>query len=182
MRAQTQEEYLRAIRETNPEPPSKRINRMDDEMRIQIAKFRGSDPAALEKSLTSELDRIVIKCLEKDRDRRYESTSSLASDIRRYVNEAESQKEPDLSGGSKMPRKLLLEVTKIIVEPFWFSVLIRSESEWYKALAIILTSIIFCVGFCAFLFLSDHQAWGITFGVCFAILFLLAVIQKKSKK
>jgi tetratricopeptide (TPR) repeat protein len=51
-----------------------------------IAKQRRTDPAALRKLLRGDLDWIVMKCLEKDRRRRYETANGLAMDIRRHLS------------------------------------------------------------------------------------------------
>ncbi|GEM_PF-2321532 len=47
--------------------------------------FRKIDPKRLTALLTGELDWVVIKCLQKDRDRRYESASGLGRDLQRYL-------------------------------------------------------------------------------------------------
>ncbi|MBL9000974.1 MAG: protein kinase [Phycisphaerae bacterium] len=53
--------------------------------REQIARQRGTDPAGLSRLLRGELDWIALRCLEKDRTRRYETANSLALDIGRYL-------------------------------------------------------------------------------------------------
>src|SRR5713226_7076623 len=52
-----------------------------------IAAKRRSDPQRLSKLFRGELDWIVMKCLEKDRNRRYETASTLAADVRRYLSD-----------------------------------------------------------------------------------------------
>ncbi|MGH7139558.1 MAG: tetratricopeptide repeat protein, partial [Pirellulales bacterium] len=52
-----------------------------------IAEKRGSQPRRLSQQLHGELDWIVMKALEKDRNRRYESASALAADLRRYLDD-----------------------------------------------------------------------------------------------
>jgi tetratricopeptide (TPR) repeat protein len=52
-----------------------------------IADHRRTDPRRLIQSIRGELDWIVMKCLEKDRNRRYESAGSLARDVERYLND-----------------------------------------------------------------------------------------------
>ena len=51
----------------------------------KIAAARNTDPARLSGIIRGELDWIVMKCLEKDRTRRYESANGLAKDIQRYL-------------------------------------------------------------------------------------------------
>jgi tetratricopeptide (TPR) repeat protein len=52
-----------------------------------IAAVRGTEPARLSKLVRGELDWIVMKALEKDRSRRYETASALASDLQHYLND-----------------------------------------------------------------------------------------------
>ncbi len=52
-----------------------------------IARFRGTDPGTLRKLLRGDLDWIVMKCLEKDRTRRYDTANGLAMDIARHLGD-----------------------------------------------------------------------------------------------
>ena len=83
LRSATWEEMRRIIREDEPARPSTRLHATDAS--AEIAACRGVDPARLTGQLKRDLDWIVMKCLEKDRSRRYESASALAADIDRYV-------------------------------------------------------------------------------------------------
>ena len=76
-------EVLQRIREEEPEPPSTRLRR-STEME-HAAELRQSDPTRLPKLLDHELDWIVMKTLEKDRARRYETVNGLARDLQRYL-------------------------------------------------------------------------------------------------
>ncbi len=78
------DETLRIIREEDPPKPSTRLSTSDT--LAKIAAVRGTEPARLTKLLRGELDWIVLKCLEKDRNRRYESASGLARDMQRYLH------------------------------------------------------------------------------------------------
>src|SRR5262249_55089057 len=61
-----------------------------------ISALRHTEPAKLTKLVRGELDWIVMKCLEKDRNRRYQTASNLAMDIQRYlVDEAILARPPD---------------------------------------------------------------------------------------
>jgi len=89
-------EMLRIIREEEPERPSTRLGRMvsTNSPRAQnsssindIAFTRRCDPITLEHTLHGDLDWIAIRCLEKDRTRRYETADGLAEDIRRYLSD-----------------------------------------------------------------------------------------------
>jgi hypothetical protein len=55
---------------------------------------RKSDPKRLRQLLRGELDWIVMKALEKDRNRRYETANGLTQDIQRYVNDEPVQACP----------------------------------------------------------------------------------------
>ncbi len=57
----------------------------DPSSAMDIAQHRRSDPASLTRLLRGDLDWIVMKCLEKDRARRYETANGLATDIQRHL-------------------------------------------------------------------------------------------------
>ena len=77
-------EMQRLIREVEPARPSLRINALG-EGAADVARRRQSDARSLAKLLRDDLDWIVMKCLEKDRTRRYESADALAMEILRYL-------------------------------------------------------------------------------------------------
>ncbi len=76
-------EVLRLIREEEPPRPSTRLSTA--EHLPSIAASRGVEPRKLSGLVRGELDWVVMKCLEKDRDRRYETATGLAGDIERYL-------------------------------------------------------------------------------------------------
>jgi serine/threonine protein kinase/WD40 repeat protein len=76
-------EALRLIREEEPPRPSTRLSAA--ETLPAIAAHRGLEPRRLRGLLRGELDWVVMKCLEKDRDRRYETANGLARDLQRYL-------------------------------------------------------------------------------------------------
>jgi tetratricopeptide (TPR) repeat protein/serine/threonine protein kinase len=78
-------EVLRLIREEEPPKPSTRLNTTEE--LPAIAANRGTEPARLTRLVRGELDWIVMKCLEKDRNRRYETASALARDLERYLDD-----------------------------------------------------------------------------------------------
>jgi eukaryotic-like serine/threonine-protein kinase len=80
------DEMRRRIRETDPVRPSNRISGMTGSDSTSTAKRRGMDPHRLVSLLRGDLDWVVMKCLEKDRTRRYETASGLAMDIQRHLN------------------------------------------------------------------------------------------------
>jgi len=86
------EEMQRIIREEEPTRPSTMISTLG-KARIDVAKRRATNPDVLQKLIRADLDWIVMKTLEKDRNRRYDSVSEFAADIKRYLND-----EPVLAG------------------------------------------------------------------------------------
>jgi WD40 repeat protein len=78
-------EVLRTIREQDPPKPSTKLSTADG--LPTLAANRGTEPAKLTKLFRGELDWIVMKALEKDRGRRYESASAFAADVQRYLDD-----------------------------------------------------------------------------------------------
>src|SRR5262249_50299749 len=76
-------EALRLIREEEPPRPSRRLSAA--ETLPAIAAHRGLEPKRLSGLVRGELDWIVMKCLEKDRGRRYETANGLARDLERFL-------------------------------------------------------------------------------------------------
>src|SRR5262249_47878173 len=76
-------ETLRVIREQEPSKPSTKLSTAEG--LPTLAANRGMEPAKLTKLLRGELDWIVMKALEKDRNRRYETATSLGKDLQRYL-------------------------------------------------------------------------------------------------
>ena len=79
------EEIRRIIREVDPPRPSTRVSTLTDADRDTIARARRAAPAQLTSVLRGDLDWIVMRCLEKDRDRRYSTAKELADDVRRHL-------------------------------------------------------------------------------------------------
>jgi serine/threonine protein kinase len=79
------DEIRRMIRETDPPKPSTRLRALGDKL-SEVAKHRHTEPAALSRHISGDLDWIVMKCLEKDRIRRYDTTSALCRDIECHLN------------------------------------------------------------------------------------------------
>jgi serine/threonine protein kinase/tetratricopeptide (TPR) repeat protein len=81
------------IREEEPPKPSTRISTLGQAATL-LSTQRKSDPKKLSQLLRGELDWIVIKCLEKDRNRRYETASAFAADVQCYLNDEPVQACP----------------------------------------------------------------------------------------
>ncbi len=77
-------EILRRIKEEEPPRPSTRLSESGDAL-PSISAQRKTESAKLAKLMRGEVDWIVMKCLEKDRTRRYETANSLARDVERYL-------------------------------------------------------------------------------------------------
>src|SRR5439155_1956461 len=75
------------IREKEPLRPSTKLNTLAGEARTTAGKRRQTDVGKLVHELQGDLDWIVMKCLEKDRTRRYDTANGLASDIQRHLND-----------------------------------------------------------------------------------------------
>ena len=80
------EAMQRVFREQPPLRPSTRLTGMQEDELTATAKRRGADPPRLIHLIRGDLDWIVMKCLEKERSRRYETANGLARDIERYLN------------------------------------------------------------------------------------------------
>ena len=76
----------RIIREDEPQKPSTRLSSLG-EMLTTTSMKRSSDPRHLNRSVHGELDWIVMKALEKDRRRRYETANDFAADVTRYLTD-----------------------------------------------------------------------------------------------
>ncbi|MFN0128680.1 MAG: protein kinase domain-containing protein [Verrucomicrobiales bacterium] len=89
------EEMRRIIREVDPPKPSSRLSTIAGEERFSLARVRHIEPDKLNSLVEPDLDWIVMKAIEKDRARRYETASGLALDIRRFLaDEPVSAREP----------------------------------------------------------------------------------------
>jgi serine/threonine protein kinase/tetratricopeptide (TPR) repeat protein len=80
------DEIRRIIREEEPPKPSTRVSTLG-QASTTISTQRKSEPKQLSRLLRGELDWIVMKALEKDRNRRYETVSAFAADVRHYLQD-----------------------------------------------------------------------------------------------
>jgi len=81
------DEMRRTIREKEPIRPSTRLDSLRGDERTTTAKRRGAEMTRLTAMLRGDLDWIVMKCLEKDRTRRYETANGLAADVNRFLKQ-----------------------------------------------------------------------------------------------
>jgi hypothetical protein len=90
----------RVIREQEPAKPSTKLSTLGETL-TDIAKCRNSTPDLLRKAIRGDLDWIVMKALEKNRARRYDTASGLAEEIRRHLKH-----EPVLARGPSTTYRL----------------------------------------------------------------------------
>src|SRR5439155_7158168 len=89
-------EMLRMIREVDPPKPSTKLS--GSGMLPSVAVVRHTEPKKLVALIRGELDWIVLKCLEKDRGRRYETANGLAQDLERYLADEPVEASPPSAG------------------------------------------------------------------------------------
>ncbi|MFO0810761.1 MAG: tetratricopeptide repeat protein [Gemmataceae bacterium] len=89
-------EVLRIVREVEPPRPSEKLSTA--EALPTIAANRQTEPAKLAGLFRGELDWVVMKALEKDRARRYETANGLARDLQRYLADEVVEARPPTAG------------------------------------------------------------------------------------
>src|SRR5262249_45824812 len=89
-------EILRIVREVEAPRPSAKLSTIDT--LPSVAANRGTEPAKLSRLMKGELDWLVLKALEKDRTRRYETANGLARDIQRYLADEVVEARPPSAG------------------------------------------------------------------------------------
>jgi serine/threonine protein kinase len=87
------DELRRIIRDEEPPKPSTRISTLG-QAATTVSAQRKSDPKRLSRLFRGELDWMVMKALEKDRDRRYETAGAFAADVQRYLHDEPVQACP----------------------------------------------------------------------------------------
>ncbi len=90
-------EMCRIIREEEPPRPSTRLSTLGATV-TTVSAQRSTDPRQLGRTIRGELDWIVMKALEKDRSRRYETANGLAMDVQRYLSDEPVQACPPSAG------------------------------------------------------------------------------------
>ncbi len=79
------DELRRIIRQEEPPPPSSRLSTLGGRASV-IAERRRTEPRRLQQVVRGDLDWVVMKALEKDRTRRYETASGFAADVQRHLS------------------------------------------------------------------------------------------------
>ncbi len=127
-------EMIRIIREEEPVKPSTRLS--SDNSLPSVAAIRQTEPRRLMALLRGELDWIVMKCLEKQRDRRYETASALALDIQRYLADQPVEARPPSAGyrlGKLLRRHKGAAVAAALI--FWLLIGGIVSTSWQAARA-----------------------------------------------
>ncbi len=133
------DEMRRRIREEEPQRPSTRLSTLANADLTQVARHRKSDPAHLTRFIRGDLDWIVMKCLEKDRTRRYETANGLAMDIRRHLSSEPVTARPPSA-------------------TYRFQKLVRRNKLAVAAVGAVATALVFGLGLSTWLWLKERKA------------------------
>lgn len=126
-------EVLRVVREDEPPRPSVKLSTTD--ARASIAACRSTEPERLAREMRGELDWIVMKSLEKDRNRRYDTAANLGRDVERYLRDEYVEARPP-SVLYRTRRFLSRHMTAVMVVALfagltlgWLATLVRNTYE-----------------------------------------------------
>jgi serine/threonine protein kinase len=133
------DEMRRTIREREPERPSTRLSGMGQADLTHVAQRRHSDAPKLIHLLRGDLDWVVMKALEKDRTRRYDTANALAADIQRYLNN-----EPVIA---RPPSSL-----------YRFQKLVRRHKTAFAAVGAVAAALVMGLGLSLYLFVREKAA------------------------
>ena len=133
------DEIRRTIREQEPPRPSTCLSTMVGSDLTAIAKHRKTEPPNLIHVVRGDLDWIVMKCLEKDRTRRYETANGVAMDVLRHLNS-----EPVVA---RPPGKL-----------YKFQKLVRRNKLTFTAASAVTAALIIGLGVAIWSFFKEQQA------------------------
>jgi serine/threonine protein kinase/Tfp pilus assembly protein PilF len=134
------DEMRRIIREREPARPSTRLSTLADPEQTTVANRRHSDPPQLIHLLRGDLDWIVMKSLEKDRTRRYETANSLADDVLRHLNNEPVAARP--------PNRL-----------YRFQKLVRRNKLAFTAGSAVVAALLIGLGLSTWLFWKEQAAY-----------------------
>jgi hypothetical protein len=129
----------RTLLEKEPHRPSARLTALKAEELTMMARRRRAEPPKLQSLLRGDLDWIVMKALEKERSRRFETANGLAMDIQRHLNN-----EPVLS---RPPSGI-----------YRFQKLVRRNKIVFAAVAAVTAALLIGLGTSTWLFLGERQA------------------------
>jgi serine/threonine protein kinase len=129
----------RTIREKEPQRPSTRLSTMIDAELTTVARRQSAEPPKLVHFIRGDLDWIVMKALEKDRTRRFESASGLALDVERFLKNEPIEARP--------PSGL-----------YRFQKLVRRNRTAFAAAAAVAAALVVGLGLSLYLFIQERHA------------------------
>lgn len=133
------DEMRKTLREREPQPPSTLLTSLGNTKLALVAAQHHSEPPRLISSVRGDLDWIVMKALEKERTRRYETANGLAMDVQRFLNS-----EPIVA---RPPSRI-----------YKFQKLVRRNWVVFAAIAAVTTALLFGLGMSTWLFLQEREA------------------------
>ncbi len=133
------DEMRRTLREREPQPPSTVLTAMGNTELNRVAFQHHAEPPRLISSVKGDLDWIVMKALEKDRRRRYETANGLAMDVQRYLGN-----EPVVA---RPPSNF-----------YKFQKLVRRNKLIFAAIAAVAMALLTGLGVSTWLFLQEREA------------------------
>jgi eukaryotic-like serine/threonine-protein kinase len=133
------DELRRTIREQEPPRPSTRLSTLPQDALTTAAKRRSTEAPKLIHAISGDLDWIVMKCLEKDRTRRYDTANGLAADLRRHLNSEPINARP--------PSAL-----------YTFQKLVRRNRVAFAAGSAVAAAVVIGLGVSTTLFLKERQS------------------------
>jgi len=136
------DEMRRTLREDEPRRPSTMLTSLTNTELTTTAKHRHVEPPKLISSLKGDLDWIVMKALEKDRARRYQTANGLAMDVQRYLNN-----EPVIA----RPPSQLYRLQKLV----------RRNKVVFASGAVVAATLIAGLGISIHLFLREREAFKV---------------------
>jgi serine/threonine protein kinase len=133
------DEMRRTLREREPHRPSTKLDGLRAEELTQTALHRHVEPRRLKSLLSGDLDWIVMKALEKDRSRRYQTANGLAADVQRYLHN-----EPVIA---RPPSRL-----------YRFQKLVRRNQATFVAIGAVSVALIVGLAVSSWLFVREREA------------------------
>ena len=131
----------RTIREKEPIRPSTRLSTMVDADLTAVAKRHGAEPPRLVHLIRGDLDWIVMKALEKDRTRRFETANALAADVQRFLKNEPVEARPPSSA-------------------YRFQKMVRRNKTLVASSAGIVVALVIGLSLSLFLFIRERRAFA----------------------
>jgi eukaryotic-like serine/threonine-protein kinase len=132
------DEIRRIIQEEEPVRPSTRLQTLGAAEQTTVARHRQCEPPKLFGIIHGDLDWIVMKCLEKDRSRRYETVNGLAADVERHLAD-----EPVVA----RPPSTLYQLHKVV----------RRNKLIFLATSVVIAALIIGLGISTWMFFREQQ-------------------------